>query len=109
MVCAQHDTRVFPTSQKRQRVHGLVLVAHSDLDREAGVAPRVLELGLAALRLSQAEPKLQFVDFSGARAVPPSRLVLRPVEALTNWRKTVCGPPDQLMPGGRLLHPDFPF
>src|SRR5258708_31264173 len=48
---------------------------------------------------------LQFVDVSGARLMPPSRLATRPVAALTNWRNVVCGPPDQLTPTGVLLHP----
>src|SRR5882672_2684871 len=54
---------------------------------------------------ASSKPMLQFVDVSGARLIPPSRLVTRPVAALTNCRKVVCGPPDQLTPAGVLLHP----
>src|SRR5258706_14726477 len=49
-------------------------------------------------------PMLQFVELSGAREIPPSRAVLRPVTGLIYWRRTVCGPPDQLTPAGVLLH-----
>ena len=51
---------------------------------------------------------LQFVEFSGARLIPPSRLVTSPVVALVKNRKIGCGPPDQLTPGGALPHPVFP-